>query len=286
MDQDELKAAEEAFAGGYDDKPTERPVVEEPKPDAEAKPQDEPKPEADAPKEEDKPAAKPDPLAEVLARMDKMQQSHDRLAGTLGSVQQQMQANLAAAKAATGQVADAPGQADIKRAVADPAEWEALKRDFPEWGLAVEGLLDARLPKFDASAFEQKVTEAIEGKAKAMQTQIIDASLTAVFPGWKQDVKSDEFKAWFETQPDDIKATRLSDDVGDVARTLNLYAKHKADAAAAASKAAADAEQANKGKQDTSARGKRLAAAVIPKGTGGHAPSRTELDEFEEGYKG
>jgi hypothetical protein len=285
MDQDELKAAEEAFAGGYDDKPTERPVVEEPKPDAEAKPQDEPKPEADAPKEEDKPAAKPDPLAEVLARMDKMQQSHDRLAGTLGSVQQQMQANLAAAKAATGQVADAPGQADIKRAVADPAEWEALKRDFPEWGLAVEGLLEARLPKFDANAFEQKVTEAIEGKAKAMQTQIIDASLTAVFPGWKQDVASTEFKAWMDAQPEDIQKTRYSDDVGDVARTLNLYAKHKADAAA--QKAAADAEQANKGgKKDTSAREKRLAAAVIPKGTGGHAPGRTELDEFEAGYTG
>jgi hypothetical protein len=280
MAPDELKAAEEAFAGGYDDKPTERPAVEEPKQDAKAAQQDAPIPKADEPKENAQPAAKPDPLAEVLARMDKMQQSHDKLAGTLGRVQQsneQLQAQLAAAKTATGSVDDAPSQADIKHAVADPAEWATLKAEFPEWGSAVEGLLEARIPKFDATAFEQKVNDAIEGKAKAMQGQIIDASLQAVFPGWKKDVASDEFKAWFETQPDDIKATRLSDDVGDVARTLSLYASHKAGAVKAVD------EPARKG---NSAREKRFAAAVAPKGTGGHAQSRTEQDEFEAGYSG
>lgn len=291
MEPDELKAAEEAFAGGYDDKPTERPAVEDKPVEAEATPQDAPKPDADAQKEEVKPETKPDPLAEVLARMDKMQQSQDKLAGNLGRLQQsheQFQANLAAARAATGQVTDAPEQADIKRAAVDPEKWAALKKDFPEWGEAVEAAIDARVPKFDLPEFEQRVNAAIEGKAKAMQAQMIDASLTAVFPGWKKDVQSDQFKAWFETQSDDIKATRNSDDVGDVARTLSLYREHqKAEAvkAAEAARAQAEAEKAA-GKKDNSAREKRFAAAVAPKGTGGHAPGRTELDEFEAGYTG
>lgn len=285
MDQDELKAAEEAFAGGYDDKPTERPVVEEPAADVQAQAQDEPAPKVDEPQGQEPTAAKPDPLADVLARMDKMQQSHDRLAGTLGSVQheyRQMQANLAAAQAATGRAADEPTEAEIKRAAADPARWASLKDDAPEWGAAteeyVESRIDARIPKFDATAFEQKVNDAIEGKAQAMQKKIIDVALTSVFPGWKEDVQTPEFLAWFDAQPDAIKASRHSDDVGDVARTLNLYAKHQA----APKPTAAPAPPEPK---DTT-RKNRLAAAITPKGTGGHAPGRTELDEFEAGYTG
>lgn len=272
-DQDDVKAAEAAFAGGYDDKPTGRPAVEEPEAGAAAVQEEE------APKVDDQPAAepaKPDPLADVIARMDKIQQSHDKLAGTLGRVQQtneQLQAQLAA-KAASA-VADAPDQADIKRAVADPAEWASLKQEFPEWGNAFESLLEARMPKFDADAFEQKVNQAIEGKAATIQAKIIDASLNAVFPGWKQDVASPEFAAWLEAQPDDTKALRNSDDVGDAARVLKLYAGRTAPAAPAAQ---------GEPKKDTSARKERFAAAVAPKGTGGHAGGRTELDEFEAGY--
>lgn len=266
MDQ----TAEQEFASGYSDTPTETPAVSKPEP---AK--DEPKVEA----AKAEPAKPSDPAAEMMARFEKMQASHDKLAGHIGRLERsyrEIQTNLATAQAAAKTVGDAPTQTEIKTASEDPAEWATLKQQYPDWAAATEKMVAARAPSFDAQAFENKVHAAIEGKTAEMQSRIIDASLNAVYPGWKKEVASPAFAAWAAAQPDDIKALTQSDDVGDAARMLKLYDASKA----APAKAEPDP------KPEPSAREKRLAASVTPRGAGGHAAGRSDVDEFESGYAG
>lgn len=219
-----------------------------------------------------------DPVKELMARFDKFEAGHNKLAGHIGGLQrtqQEIQTALAAAQAATKTVADAPTQAQVKDAASSPAEWEKLKEGYPDWALATEKLLDSRMPPtFDAKAFEDKIMQEMQGKTEAMQEKIVNAALNAVFPGWAKEAKTDAFKAWLAAQPDDVKALSASDEIADAATMLKLYE---------ASKTAKPAP-APTPKPEISAREKRLAAAVNPRGTGGHASGSTDLDEFEAGY--
>lgn len=265
----EDQAADDAqFSAGYDDKPTETP--------AKTKPQEKPEPEAKA-AEVKEPV---DPVKELMARFDKIEKSQGTLAGHIGGLQRsqkEIQAVLSTAQAAAKTTENGPSQAEVKEAASDPAEWASLKKEYPEWAAATEALINSRQSNFDVKAFEAAVDRKIEGKSAEMQERIIDSALGAFFPGWKKEVASDGFKAWFATQPDDVKALANSDDVGDSAQMLKLYDTFKKTPPATAKASA---------KPDTSAREKRLAAAVTPRGTGGHASSASEVDEFEAGYSG
>lgn len=267
MAMNDQQAAEEAqFSAGYDGTPTETP--------AEVKPEEKQEPAAQA-------ADPVDPLKELMSRFEKLEQGHNKLAGHIGGIQrsqQEIQAALATAQAAAKTTQDAPTQAQVKGAAADPKEWENLKEQYPEWATATEKLLESRLPaNFDAQAFEAAVDKKLEGKTAAMQQVIIDSSLSAIFPGWKKEIQTSEFAAWMGSQPDDVKALSQSSDVGDAAQMLKLYDAFKRNPPAPSRPAA---------KPDTSTREKRLAAAVAPRGTGGHSAGSTELDEFEAGYSG
>lgn len=262
----EDQAADDAqFSAGYDNTPTETPAKVEPVAKQEAAPAPEPV----------------DPLKELAARFEKLEQGHNKLAGHIGGIQrsqQEIQAALATAQAAAKTTSDAPTQAQVKEAAADPQEWANLKEQYPEWATATEKLLESRMPaNFDAQAFEAAVDKKLEGKTAAMQQIIIDSSLSALFPGWKKEIQTDEFKSWMGAQADDVKALSQSSDVGDAAQMLKLYDAFKRNPPAPAKPAP---------KQDTSTREKRLAAAVAPRGTGGHSAGSTELDEFESGYSG
>jgi hypothetical protein len=278
---EELAAANAELLAGYDNQPTETPAAEVTKqePEVTAAPKEEP---AQA---EPQPEDKPDPLKDVLARLEKYEKSHDTLSGKLGRLMQsheQIQQSLATAQAAAKQVGDAPSKQEITSAAKDPEKWAALKKDYPDWATATEELLDARIPKFDAEAFEQKIAKEIEGKTAEMQGRIIESSLNAVLPKWRDKVNTDDFKGWIATQPEEVKALANSDDVGDAAQMLTLYREHLAKPAP--TQAPTPAPTSDPKKPDTTARAARLAAAVTPRGTGGHAPGKSEVDEFVAGY--
>lgn len=253
------------FESGYGDKPTETPAVAAP--------------EAKAAPEPAQASAPVDPVKELMARFDKFEAGHNKLAGHIGGLQrtqQEIQTALAAAQAATKTVADAPTQAQVKDAASSPAEWEKLKEGYPEWATATEKLLDSRLPPaFDAKAFEDSIKQEMKGQTESVRQEIISSALDAVFPGWEDEAKTPAFKAWLDSQPESVKALAASDKIRDAASMLKLY-----DASKQAKPAAPEP------KKDTSTREKRIAAAVTPRGAGGHAAGSTELDDFESGYTG
>lgn len=120
---------------------------------------------------------------------------------------------------------------------------------------------------FDPAVLEQMVGARLAG----VQETIVDSSLNAVFPGWKQEVKTEKFGKWLELQPVEVRNLAASNDVGDAARMLQLFRSY--------TPTTVDPKKTTRQKQ--------LEAAVNPKGVGGKPDHvETEDDWLMAGYKG
>lgn len=221
-----------------------------------------------------------DPLKEIMARLDKFEKGHTTLAGNFGQLrvdQKAMQERLEAAQSAASK-ANAPTPSQVNEAIKNPEKWEALKADYSEWGEAIEEYTEAKLarlqPQITPEELSRIVAEQVKGETQAVRTEIIDNALDAVFPGWRDETRTEEFKAWKSKQTEEVQALAASDKIADAARMLRLYEQHKA-----------KPKPVPKPDADTT-RQRRLAAAVTPKGSGGIATSTTDQDEFEAGYGG
>lgn len=188
-----------------------------------------PEPAKEAPKVEDI-------IATSMAKLEeKLNGQFRQLNGQFGglkSEQLKMQEALqtAAAKAAQ-QVAEAPTEAQQKDAMNDPEEWQRLREAYPDWGDATEKLINSRLaavkPAIDSAQIEKLVQERIAGQTAEVRSEIITSSLDAVFPGWLDEVKTETFSKWIESQTPEIQALQMSTKVGDAAKMLRLYEQAK-----------------------------------------------------------
>ena len=176
---------------------------------------------------------KPDALAQMQAQIAELEKLSTRMRnaeghiGSLNGTQKELKALLDASKLASQHASQAPTQSEVREAAGNPAEWDALKADYPEWGGAIEKLLDVRINNqgsgFDAKAFEASVMEKMRGENDAMRKEIVESALDAVFPTWKDDLNSTSFTKWQNEQPDNIKALLHSEKVSDAAKMLKLF---------------------------------------------------------------
>lgn len=165
----------------------------------------------------------PEPVVDYAAKFAEVEARFHRTESSLGRINADLKAQLEASKTAA-KTTEGPTQAEIKTAAVDPAEWDALKKDYPEWATATEKLLESRMaPAFDSKKFETEIKEQMRGENAAVRAEIIDSALDAVSPGWKEEVKSDAFGSWIAGQPESVKALTQSDKVGDAAKMLRLY---------------------------------------------------------------
>lgn len=194
-------------------------------------------------------AAKPDPIAELnkaIAGLSQTLQSelravNGRVGGLQDTVKQMrtVQAEAAAAKAAASP--NGPSAQEIKDAEKSPAEWEALKNDFPDWASGVEKYVASKVqaakpaaaPVVDIEALiaerinplvEQRVAAVLDQRREAEKAQeAVNRTLDEAYPGWVQTINSPEFIAWQNSQPRGIQALAQSDDVQDAIAMLNLF---------------------------------------------------------------
>lgn len=247
------------------EKPVEDVIVEEPK-------QVEPEPEKTEPVvEEQKPTV--DPLAEMKAHLEQFEKRIRNAEGHIGGLnhnQKLLQETLQASKAAAQAVDDKPTQKQMSDAVGNPREWEDLKADFPEWAAATERFLEHKIggkPSVDVDEIKRQVQSVRAETEASIRGEIIDSSLDAVFPGWKDEVKTPAFGGWLSTQSEDIQKLGASPRIGDAARLLRLYEKREVKSA-----------------PKPNIRQELIKAAVTPRGNGGSPTVRTDIDEFEAGY--
>lgn len=206
---------------------------------------------------EDLPARDPE-LLEKLKRLDELTELFPRLVNELKATQGRVGA-LQSQHDRARQTSDAPSHAQVAAAAKSPEKWEALKKDFPEWGDAISDFVKAEVGAVAArpggptkEEIEQMVAQRAAEAAAPLQKKLTEALVTAAHRNWKQEVKTDGFKAWYAAQPREVQALADSDDAEDAIRMLDLWVENKAKPA----------------ERVVETRAQRLAAAATAKPTG------------------
>jgi hypothetical protein len=145
------------------------------------------------------------------------------------------------------------------------ADFEDLAKDYPELAaLTAKGLTKA-LGKFkgggmDPEALEKVVSERIQAARASDRAELIDSTLNAILgtDDWvSEGVNTEAYK--------------------DAAKLMRSFARHRNAPAPTPTPAPTPAP--------VSARERQIAAAVPPRGDGGHPPGPSEDDEFNAGFK-
>lgn len=156
-------------------------------------------------------------------------------------------------------------------------DFQELREEYPELadhtvaGLRkIFGRFKGTGSAFDAETFDKKVNERVSAAVSEARRE----TLEVMFPDWEQEVRTEAFGNWLNGQPDDVKALAASDKVTDAARMLRLYDKAKVAPPPARTQTPAP----------NRAFARTTAAAVPPRGDGGHPPGPSEDDDFEAGF--
>ena len=213
-------------------------------------------PEQSAEKPAEKPAeTKPDPLSLVQSTIAELAKSHRETDNNVrqisSAVAQLNQTKAEAAIAAANPTVKGPTEAEIAAAAKDPDEWEQIKAENPEWGKAIEKVLEHRLkaaiaaqPKVDAD----KIAKDIEARIRAgLQSEIAPVvqntlsqsrqaelemtkayeTVAAVHPEWPKTIATPDFEEWKAKQSPGIRALFNSPEPEDAIQMLNLYVGSK-----------------------------------------------------------
>lgn len=256
----DTQAAE--MEAGYTSEPTETPEPITPAVTEEAKPIE----------------PQPDPFKEVLDRLEKFEKGHTTLAGQFGRLQQghrEIQERLAAAQSATT-TSESPTKAQIEEASQSSQEWKELESEYPEWALAIDKHLDAKLhsvKRVEPPPDLDPKINSLEEKIQRVETKL----LTKEHSDWREIVGPKEsdtpFRQWLSTQPEDyqnhVSASWDSEVIGEAIDKFKVTQK----------------KPVEQKPTEASARARRIEAAVNPRGVGGNtSPGRTTADEMEAGY--
>ena len=156
-------------------------------------------------------------------------------------------------------------------------DFKELREEYPELadhtvaGLRkIFGRFKGTGSAFDAEAFDKKVEERVSAAVSEARRE----TLEVMFPDWEQEVRTESFGSWLNGQPEDVKALAASNKVTDAARMLRLYEKAKVAPPPARTQTPAP----------NRAFARTTAAAVPPRGDGGHPPGPSEDDDFEAGF--
>lgn len=177
----------------------------------------------------------------------------------------------AAARDAAAAGGEAPNAQQIERAIEGGGEkWKQLAEQFPDWADALEERI-AALPRAEPQHIDvDAITEHVAQRT-AIDPEVIVQHVTTELkhPGWKKTLKTDEFKAWYQTAPADIRAAGASDSADDAIKVLDAFKAHTA-------------------RQQIQQRStSRLEAATAPtRGTGGGPVQPSAEQAFDAGFNG
>jgi hypothetical protein len=125
-----------------------------------------------------------------------------------------------------------PTKKEVAAAAKDPDKWEALKKDFPEWGEAIAEFVEAKLGGVAAGPtgpspeeIEQLVAERAAATTEQAVRELNEKLVSLKYPKWKDTVKTDAFLDWFSKQPADLQALAGSKDGLDAISVLDKFAE-------------------------------------------------------------
>lgn len=193
----------------------------------------------------------------VLGMQSQMEQVLSRLRnaeghiGGLNSVVKQ-QAAAKAAQATRNEGGDVPTSAQIRDAQADPEKMASLKKDYPEFGAALQDALNEALARFRKELPAAAAPGLPDGAATREDIEAVRAELAVEVrhAGWQNTVRTPGFQGWLQTQPAEVRALAATPGPEAAIRLLDLHKE-------ASSKTTAQRTQ------------RQAAAAAIPMGRAG-----------------
>ena len=206
--------------------------VEEP---PQVEPESAPTPVADDPL-----ASLPPEVRAKLAKIDEIENANSQLLHELKTTQGRvsaMQSYIDTAKKAQQTVApgQAPTDAQIASAVQNPQEWEALKADYPEFGVALDKKIQAEMAairQIPAGLKPEDVANLVREQVVANQVEIKqllqEAKIEGKYEDWREVVQTKDFAAWLEVQKPEVKVLANSDQAKDAIKMLDLFHTAKA----------------------------------------------------------
>lgn len=256
--------AAQAFAAGFEDDEdtqTPTPAAESAQPAA----KEEPQPAQDTPSAPKYAQITEDQFNDLMAKVSQIDEGRrqiDTLSGHLGGMKQVVEGLKQQRKSLSA------GQ--LKRVAAEfPELAEALQSDLSELGGA----------SVDPVEIDKRVESVVETRVAAKAIEFETKLLRFYHRDWSEVVVSPDFLAWKGQLPE-AERTKLdtSNDGEYIADKLTEFKAAKAAKDKAAAEAAEKARSSDKRQQ-------RLEAAVPPRGTGGHTPSRSGVpSDFQAGW--
>lgn len=228
--------AEEVFNGTpLPEEMRATPAIEE-KPDAEevvepkevAEPKAEPKAEPEDPWA-GVPSALRNKLDMIGSTLEQFTTRVKTAEGRVGAIQSELAKRAVADTKAAG--SDAPTQRQIADAK-DDESWKELKEDFPEWADAFEKRMNAQSDKFSGKfASKDDIGNALQSTRDEIRQELetkfneqLEKRIVAIkHPGYESTLKTPEFWAWFQTQPEHIQVKGNSTMAEDAIEVLDAF---------------------------------------------------------------
>ena len=214
-----------------------------------------------------------------LIEIDNLKTAHAKTSGSIGTLNQVIEQLKSQTKAG------AP--VELTDDIVD-----GLKSEFgDELSAAMLGVLKKAAPAmrgngtaFDPIQIRKEAKAEAEATYSARRIAELQQELTEEHPDWATVRGTQEFKDWQASLKEDER-TRLntSNSVTYLSRKLSEF---KDSQKKKQQTAVADAEKKRIAETKGNARRQAMQDAVQPKGDGGHAPAKTEVDDFHAGFYG
>lgn len=149
--------------------------------------------------------------------------------GHIGGLKSQLQSQVEAAKNVRASGGDAPSAQQIANAQGDPAAFEQLKSDYPEFAEAISSYVKHQIgdrPTQDVAGKQEierlraEFSAALDAERRKMQVEI-------KHPNWGRLIQSPEFTGWYQQQQPEIRNLGASSEPADAIRMLDLFAESR-----------------------------------------------------------
>lgn len=186
---------------------------------------------ADAPPAPEQDEPDPDPLSKFEQRLRNVEGRNGALIAQNQTLERQI-ADLRRGGAAPVQQEARPSEADIIAASLSGGEsLDRLKEDFPEFAQVIEdqgkriaAVIDERLAKGGKVVRLEDLPQGeVDKLVGTVRERLIDDEIESAHAGWKEKVRTPQFAAWLDAQPEKVKAMADVDRAREAIQILNMY---------------------------------------------------------------
>ena len=165
-----------------------------------------------------------------LERFDQLAASQTTLVSQLREATGRISSLQSQWDKAKSQLEAKPTEKQVAAAVKDPEKWASLKKDFPEWGEAIAEFVESRStkgPSFDPAEVEKLVAQRAEATTAELQKKFNEDLVTVAHRNWRNDVKTEDFGAWYRLQPAEVQVLSSSTDPLDAIALMDKYHEYR-----------------------------------------------------------